>query len=185
MPAAIDPPIIISGGGGDTGGGGGGSIPPTRKPAKNMIQIKCDPAELGSPKKFKTKVNKDAEIKSVLIDFPNMPGQNPIVISGYEVYNISITFQTGPSIRTRQAQTGEGEEEGCREASGGAQEEQVGAQRSLKSSSNYFTPAGIPAEGSLQTALIHFVFQYCEPCASFICSQAGRAFTIRFVLHKT
>lgn len=103
MPAAIDPPIIISGGGGDSGGGGPMPPPlptPSKKPAPNVIQVAYEPENQTGPKKFKTKVNKDAEIKSVLIEFPGMAGQNPITMSGYDVYNIKITFNTGPATRS-------------------------------------------------------------------------------------
>ena len=93
MPAAIDPPIIVTGGGGDT-------LSPSKKPARNVIQVDCDPADPKGPKRFRTKVNKDAEIKSVMIEFPDMLGQRDIIISGYDVYNIKITFNTGPAARS-------------------------------------------------------------------------------------
>jgi hypothetical protein len=95
MPAAIDPPIIVTGGGGDDGS----PVPPTptKKRTKNVIYVGCDPESPSGPKKFRTKVNKDAEITSVLIEFPDMPGQEAIRISGYDVYKIRITFNTAPS----------------------------------------------------------------------------------------
>ena len=104
----IDPPIIISGGGGDNGGGGGGGggpkppRPPIKRPTRNVIQINCEPENIGGPRRFRTKVNKDAEITSVLIEFPGMDGQKPITISGYDVYNIKVTFNTDTgSARTK------------------------------------------------------------------------------------
>ncbi|HEX8920383.1 MAG TPA: hypothetical protein VF766_02825, partial [Pyrinomonadaceae bacterium] len=91
MPA-IDPPIIVTGGGGD-------GLTPSRKPTKNVIQIECDPADSKVPKKFKTKVNREGDITSVQLEFPNMPGQRPIIISGYDVFTIKITFNTADEIK--------------------------------------------------------------------------------------
>jgi hypothetical protein len=86
MPA-IDPPIIVTGGGGD-------GLTPSRRPAKNVIQIDCTPSSPTGPKKFKTKVNNHADITSVLIEFPNIPDQKSVSLSGYDVYTIQITFNT-------------------------------------------------------------------------------------------
>lgn len=86
MPKDSDPPIIVTGGGGD-------GLTPSKKP-KNVITINCDPEDPKGPKKFRTKINKHREIVSVLLEFPDMPGQEPITISGYDVYNVSITFNT-------------------------------------------------------------------------------------------
>ena len=94
MPATSDPPIIVTGGGGDWGGGGNKTRTPTKKPARNVITIDCDPESPTGPKKFRTKINKHAEIESMLLEFPDMPGQEPIIISGYDVYRVKITFNT-------------------------------------------------------------------------------------------
>jgi hypothetical protein len=94
MPKDSDPPIIVTGGGGDGGGGGGGDRAPSKKPARNVITIVCDPESPAGPKKFRTKINKHALIESMLLEFPDMPGQEPIIISGYDVYNVKITFNT-------------------------------------------------------------------------------------------
>lgn len=94
MPATSDPPIIVTGGGGDSGGSGDKTRAPGKKPTKNVITIDCDPENPAHPKKFRTKINKNAEIESMLLEFPDMPGQEPIIISGYEVYKIRITFNT-------------------------------------------------------------------------------------------
>ena len=92
MPKGSDPPIIVTGGGGD-------GLAADGKPTKNVISVTCDPEDPKSPKRFKTKINKHADITSVLLEFPDMPGQNPIEISGYDVYNIKITFNTDEASR--------------------------------------------------------------------------------------
>lgn len=88
MPSSSDPPIIVTGGGGDR------SPTPGKRAAKNYITIDCDPENPTGPKKFRTKSNKDAEIESMMLEFPDMPGQEPIIISGYDVYRVKITFNT-------------------------------------------------------------------------------------------
>jgi hypothetical protein len=100
MPARTsDPPIIVTG-----GGGGGGDQTPSKKPAKNVITIDCQPESPMGPRKFRTKINGHAEITSMLLEFPGMLGQEPITISGYDVYNVKITFNTdeGPKPPTAQ-----------------------------------------------------------------------------------
>jgi hypothetical protein len=96
MPISSDPPIIVTGGGGFSlsAEGEASAEKSAGRSAKNLIQIDCDPENPKGPKRFKTKINKHADITSVLLEFPDMPGQEPIIISGYDVYNIKITFNT-------------------------------------------------------------------------------------------
>ena len=100
MPKDSDPPIIVTGGGGD----GGGSRAPSKR-ARNVVTVYCDPEDSKGPKKFKTKINKHAEITAMVLDFPDMPGQEQITITGYDVYNVKITFNTSagtePSSRKK------------------------------------------------------------------------------------
>jgi hypothetical protein len=81
-----DPPIVVS-------GGGGTPTPGIRKPGKNIVEVEFDPEGGPGKGKFKSKVNKDATITGVQIDFPGM-GVASVNLNNYEFYKIQIKFIT-------------------------------------------------------------------------------------------